>query len=502
MTLSDTQKQSTKFPLVFKPALLGIALPFSAFLVLVLNNSPVLELLDRAQHGIFVRSLLAAFAAGCLVVLLLQRFAGLPSQKDSNGSADAQTRKQRGAYQLLAAGILLLTCLAVTLLNDPVAFQGPLPVVLVAAGVLVGLALVPQLLSWAVFYARELPESSLFHAALSLILAALLYCVSILPLVCDVPLLYAGVLVLAAAFVLRHLMRAPAGKTADAAVLSSTDPKTPVPLKKIILMLWKPLVSGAITAFIIGLVWDPFAAEANASTELFEFLSSALAAPILAALLVIAALFFRPRHFSLHIYNDVVMPVAIGILLVVPLINFEPVDLTLITGLLSQCCFVLVALAVWTSLAAGVRTLGERPWVIFTLGFALFALCMLAGLYAIHLIGTNGQVLCLVLLAIFLVLMVLDVALKENPQGASRERMKEALEHYLQRRCDQLAERFGLSAREREVFLYLARGYGQVYIARELYVSENTIRTHVRHIYAKLGINSREELLQLIDSEA
>ena len=51
----------------------------------------------------------------------------------------------------------------------------------------------------------------------------------------------------------------------------------------------------------------------------------------------------------------------------------------------------------------------------------------------------------------------------------------------------------------RDRLYYLGRGYNHGYIARKLFVSENTVRTHVRHIYAKLGVSSREELLDLID---
>ena len=46
---------------------------------------------------------------------------------------------------------------------------------------------------------------------------------------------------------------------------------------------------------------------------------------------------------------------------------------------------------------------------------------------------------------------------------------------------------------------YLGRGYNHTYIAKKLYISENTVRTHVRHIYGKLGISSREELIDLVD---
>ncbi|MDD7368543.1 MAG: helix-turn-helix transcriptional regulator [Berryella intestinalis] len=57
----------------------------------------------------------------------------------------------------------------------------------------------------------------------------------------------------------------------------------------------------------------------------------------------------------------------------------------------------------------------------------------------------------------------------------------------------------GLSKREGEAFRYLARGHTQAYIAEQLFISENTVRTHVRRIHAKLGVSSRSELLELVD---
>ncbi len=70
---------------------------------------------------------------------------------------------------------------------------------------------------------------------------------------------------------------------------------------------------------------------------------------------------------------------------------------------------------------------------------------------------------------------------------------------FIHRRCEELAEEYGISPREKEVLFYLGRGYNHGYIAKKLFVSENTVRTHVRHIYGKLGVSSREELLDLID---
>lgn len=68
-----------------------------------------------------------------------------------------------------------------------------------------------------------------------------------------------------------------------------------------------------------------------------------------------------------------------------------------------------------------------------------------------------------------------------------------------ERKCDGVAERGGLSQRERELLSYLARGRSLPYIRNELFISKSTANTHVEHIYAKLGIHSREELISLVE---
>lgn len=59
---------------------------------------------------------------------------------------------------------------------------------------------------------------------------------------------------------------------------------------------------------------------------------------------------------------------------------------------------------------------------------------------------------------------------------------------------------FRLSARETEVMELIARGYTVARIAEMLVVSENTIRTHSKRIYAKLDVHKKQELRDLIDS--
>lgn len=62
------------------------------------------------------------------------------------------------------------------------------------------------------------------------------------------------------------------------------------------------------------------------------------------------------------------------------------------------------------------------------------------------------------------------------------------------------AEAHGLTHRETEVFGYLARGRSLPYIAGELFVTTGTVKTHTTHIYQKLGVNSKQDLLDMFDS--
>ena len=64
---------------------------------------------------------------------------------------------------------------------------------------------------------------------------------------------------------------------------------------------------------------------------------------------------------------------------------------------------------------------------------------------------------------------------------------------------DKLSEQHGLSKREKEVFRYLAMGYNPNMIAEKLHISWNTVRGHSRNVYAKLGVHTRQDLMELVE---
>jgi two-component system nitrate/nitrite response regulator NarL len=50
-----------------------------------------------------------------------------------------------------------------------------------------------------------------------------------------------------------------------------------------------------------------------------------------------------------------------------------------------------------------------------------------------------------------------------------------------------------LTQREREILAHLAAGRSNKAIARELNISQDTVKLHVRHVLAKLNLSSRVE---------
>lgn len=64
-----------------------------------------------------------------------------------------------------------------------------------------------------------------------------------------------------------------------------------------------------------------------------------------------------------------------------------------------------------------------------------------------------------------------------------------------------LVDEYGLTAREYEVALLLARGRSLPFIQSELHIAQGTAQTHLVHIYRKLDVHSRQEFLDIVEAQ-
>lgn len=65
--------------------------------------------------------------------------------------------------------------------------------------------------------------------------------------------------------------------------------------------------------------------------------------------------------------------------------------------------------------------------------------------------------------------------------------------------CDAIALTYRLTAREREVLELMARGRDMPFMEEALFVSRNTIKMHIRHIYTKLDVHSKQDIIDMVE---
>lgn len=65
--------------------------------------------------------------------------------------------------------------------------------------------------------------------------------------------------------------------------------------------------------------------------------------------------------------------------------------------------------------------------------------------------------------------------------------------------CTTISQKYGLSPRESEIFVYLSKGRNRGFIAQEMFLSPNTVRSHTYNIYNKMGIHKQQQLISEVE---
>ena len=61
-----------------------------------------------------------------------------------------------------------------------------------------------------------------------------------------------------------------------------------------------------------------------------------------------------------------------------------------------------------------------------------------------------------------------------------------------------ITRNFGLTDRERDMAWYIAQGRSKGRISEELLISENTVKGYTRSLYVKIGVHSKQQLLDTL----
>ncbi|MEE8715979.1 MAG: helix-turn-helix transcriptional regulator [Coriobacteriales bacterium] len=283
-------------------------------------------------------------------------------------------------------------------------------------------------------------------------------------------------------------------------------------------VLWMPLSCAVFCAFIVGLTWD---AGASAEWQWRGGVPDQLGVCLGALATFLAGMGLSRRRGDeacLAVLSRGVLPVCLLMVLLVPVCKgfaTTPFEIGA-CALASTASFSALMGVAFTEAIVAARLSGTRPDAVASVMVVLLAAADVLGVVSITFLGESGRVLCLVVEAIMLASVCVSYAMRargvralESADGEEADDRGSAgdgargggvrTEEALTRRCAEIARESDLSRREEQVLRLLARGHSSRYVATELGISENTVRTHARHIYEKTGVASREELFSLVD---
>ena len=165
-------------------------------------------------------------------------------------------------------------------------------------------------------------------------------------------------------------------------------------------------------------------------------------------------------------------------------------------------------IVVWALLCQLGRSGGISPVRIVAWGEATLSFALLVGNLALQTLLLSGNwpdavVRTVIPLCVALLLVAYIFILSERRVIAIDELGKakeaETPARRFQDRFDALVRRYGLTPREADVARLFVRGRSTSRIAEDLYISTGTVATHLRNVYHKTQVHSRQELLDLVE---
>lgn len=229
------------------------------------------------------------------------------------------------------------------------------------------------------------------------------------------------------------------------------------------------------------------------------------------------------KRGATNVFSRLIVPLMAGGLLILSVFT---TGLESWAGIFMQTGYHLFLIYIYTEFSVFSSETESSPSRIFAFGTCAIDIGLLTGfglLFAVTTLSSVwsiGAILVVVYLLILVGILVFPKVLEDignksrdkrallllqgNAQSADPHEAKAAISNdkSLEKRCEVFGTQYNLSSREQEILDYLLRGRSLRSIATETYLSYNTVKTHVSHIYRKANVHTRDELIDRFDKIA
>ena len=443
---------------------LGVGV-YLAWLFTIHYSTGVFETADRAIDSLILSNL-ANLAGLVLAALFARRIAPISTKRG-----------------------YLWTAGATSSIGTVVASLAPLggsaePALFVVGNVLIGIGTALLILLWSELYSG-LPrrEASIFYSGSFIAAAVLFYLVSLLDAVLQMAVVAFLPAVSAVMFALSvKLMPNQAEEVRESTASHWTFP-------------WRPSILLAVYAF----------ASTLSRSMSFDTNDVGMLGMLLIALVVLVCNVFLFDRFDARMLYKVTPPLIVaGFLLISFFDGYDGMGNVLINAGFSG--FVILTLIVLSNIS---YTYGVTAIWLFGLTRAFRVLASTAAALGYEWLSSAGRADAAVLGAAAIVLVVACAMLflsdKDftstwgiTPLPPKRSQAVDEFYTTLQGTCSVIAHRYGLTQREEEVLVLLAQDKSIAEVEEELVISNGTVKSHIRHIYAKLDVHARKEIVDMV----
>ncbi len=409
-------------------------------------------------------------------------------------------------WVVLAAGLLAsvgvvleyVACLTLGGVSNPL---------FVGGAVLTGVGTAVVAVRAGMIYARTYAATAVVNTALSEVAAGLLFffVIGTLP---EVALLVAAGLPLLAA-----LMAWLDGPEAPGTLEKPADPGALTP--NVLMAFVRFMIAVFVLSCVASLVKGMFDSHGGLGLTLESGVPGITATILVSFALTLVASCARSFNFSL-IYYPLVLVLAVGVVLV-----FAQGGYDVYAAAITVFVYSVFSLFMWCLLSFIARGDYWSPLKVFGWGRGVFALGSLAG----YCVGAEfdafgdasvsqplviGVVLAFLVIASGMLVFRESDARKVVNAAWSSEELRRARGEQPQvspavsaaggetRTAEDYALEHNFTSREREVFALMLEGYDARSIGSNLVISENTAKSHIRSIYAKVGVHTRQEFVDAV----
>lgn len=269
------------------------------------------------------------------------------------------------------------------------------------------------------------------------------------------------------------------------------------------------LVSSLLGVFLFGLI-----SNSDGNPGPFDLGSNALFGMLIMSVVLLPVVYTLRKRNLVPIFYWLVFPLIAGGLLVLDTFpENTSFAFTGSTGVYFFCTVVfLFSLALLVMLVQNSEGSPYLPIILAEITLAVACLCGVAVANIFPDQDVRGPIVLITATVYFIYVLLTPIllfwqshksvqaAIVETSATELNPQQPETSELPYEDRINAIAATFALSKREHEILELVGKGYNSPYIAAALVISENTTRTHLKNIYRKLGVGSRMEVVDLVNS--